>query len=101
MSSESNQQNSSPVLDDTHAANAGTLAPDLSDAELGNSAEELDTTTELDATPARYIIPQMRRPGSPGLQPRTREVTQETQGKSKPVHTRRKPAWMDSRDWVM
>ena len=100
LSSESNQQNSSPVLGDTQAGNADTLAPDLSDAELGNSAEELDTTTEQDATPARYIIPQRRRPGSPGLQLQTREVTQETQGKSKPVRTRRKPAWMDSRDWV-
>lgn len=100
LSSESSQQNSSPVLDDTQTENAGILAPDQSDVDLGNSASESDKNTAQDVRPARYIIPQRRRPGSPGLQPRTLEVTKETQGKSKPVRTRRKPAWMDSRDWV-
>ena len=48
----------------------------------------------------RYIIPMKRKPGQPGLKPRTHSPSDDSEER-RPVRVRRKPAWMNSDDWVV
>ena len=54
----------------------------------------------ISANTGRYIIPMKRKPGQPGLKPRTRSPSDDSEER-RPVRVRRKPAWMNSDDWVV
>ena len=97
QSNESNLDSSVHVKDDTISERAESAAPDHSQPQLNHSIGEISEDEVQEATPAHYIIPQRRKPGAPGLRPRTQTETDD----SKPTRNRRKPAWMDSKDWVL
>ena len=51
----------------------------------------------------RYVIPQRRPRGTPGLAPRSTDdsETESQESGARPVRTKRKPGWMTSNEWVM
>lgn len=58
--------------------------------------------SEKDQESRPYIIPARREPGTPGLQPRSANQGANSDEETvRPSRTRRKPAWMNSKDWVM
>ena len=51
----------------------------------------------------RYVIPQRRPRGTPGLTPRSADdsETESQESGARPVRAKRKPGWMNSNEWVM
>ena len=99
--SEETQQ---PTSDDNNGA--PVPAPDT---------DRLAQTDQLPLTPVstggtsgtaevqRYVIPQRRPRGTPGLAPRSTDdsETESQESGARPVRTKRKPGWMTSNEWVM
>ena len=65
-----------------------------------------DTTTESVSYDGTYVIPMRRRPGQPGVKPRSAttitssESSAESSQIRRPQRVRRKPPWMKSSEWV-
>lgn len=57
--------------------------------------------SDRDRTAEPYVIPMRREPGTPGLHPRTKHVAIDESQRKRPTRSRRKPVWMDPKDWVL
>lgn len=80
------------------------------DSDVGYDAS-ISSSSQADATETvpvpRYIIPNKRKPGQPGLSPRTTASTITSESSSESVHRKhrpqqphRKPSWMKPSEWV-
>lgn len=51
----------------------------------------------------RYVIPQRRSRGTPGLSPRIRAEpdTESNESTARPTRAKRRPGWMNSNEWVL
>lgn len=59
-----------------------------------------DSDNDSQAT-ERYVIPMRRKPGAPGLLPRSNPERAKEESQGRPIRTRRKPTWMNTNDWVL
>lgn len=89
MSEQGNQDRSSDISDhfpnniDSHSVSQGQ------DSDNDGQATE------------RYVIPMRRKPGAPGVLPRSNPELAKEESQSRPSRIRRKPTWMNTSDWVL
>lgn len=82
-------------------AHTNGIPVSLSAADQLGQMDEMHAPDSANTTEAvrRYVIPQRRSRGSPGLSPRSRA---EPEAESKrPTRAKRKPGWMNSDEWVL
>ena len=58
-------------------------------------------TPDLTQRTARYVHPNRRPPGTAGLSPPTVRLAADETSNCRPMRERRRPAWMNSDEWVM
>ena len=63
-------------------------------------SNDQDSDRDSQAT-ERYVIPMCRKPGAPGLLPRSNHEQNKEESQGRPSRTRRKPTWMNTNDWVL